>query len=93
MSLLFDLIMSFNLSTMQAESAIDTFMEQLKAVNMQFDYGFNPTPEQIKEILNLLLDKFILYPDGKVELRFKMPVNEKQVAESIRELSCNALVS
>ena len=43
--------------------------------------------------MNLLLDKFILHPDGKIELRFKVPVNEKQVAESIRELSCNVLVS
>jgi len=76
----------------KAESAIDSFIEQVKAVNMQFDYGFNPTPEQKKQILNLLLDKFILHPDGKIELRFKMPVNEKQVAESIRELSCNVLV-
>jgi len=76
----------------KAETAINTFMEQLKAVKLGFDYGFNPTPEQKKEILNLLLDKFILHPDGKIELRFKMLVNEMQVAESIRELSCNALV-
>jgi hypothetical protein len=28
-------------------------------------------PQQKKEILNLLLEEFILYRDGKIELRFR----------------------
>tara|TARA_B100000315_G_scaffold229157_1_gene238554 strand:+ start:101 stop:850 length:750 start_codon:yes stop_codon:yes gene_type:complete len=83
-----------NLKALNVESglAIDTFMEHLKAVNTSFDYGFNPTNEQKKEILNLLLDKFTLYPDGYTELQFRMPVNKHQVAEFIHELTCNVLV-
>jgi len=60
---------------------------------MNFNCSFNPTPGQKKEILNLLMEKFVLYKDGKIELQFKVPVNEKQMAESICDLSCNALVS
>ena len=41
----------------------------------------------------MLVDEFILYGDGRVELRFKLPVNEIQVAGKIRELSCDVLVS
>ena len=66
-------------------------MSQLRAVDINFDYGFYPTPEQKKEILNMLLDKFVLYKDGRIELRFKVPVNDRQVAEKIQELSCDAL--
>lgn len=47
----------------------------------------------IEELLNLMLDKFILYGNGKIELRFKVPVNNRQVAEKIQELSCGVLVS
>ena len=50
-------------------------------------FDFTTTPEQKKEILNLLLEEFILYNDGRVELRFKLPVNEKQVAEKLVILS------
>ena len=75
----------------EAGALVERFMSQLRAVDKKFDYGFAPTTEQKKEILNLLLDKFILYKDGKIELRFKVPVNEKQVAEKIQELSCGVL--
>jgi hypothetical protein len=33
--------------------------------------------------LTTLLQEFILYRDGKIELRFKLPVNEKQAADTI----------
>jgi len=39
--------------------------------------------------LTKLLQEFILYRDGKIELRFKLPVNEKQVADTISNLSSN----
>ncbi len=77
----------------EADALIERFMSHLRAVDRNFDYGFHPTPEQKKEILNLMLDKFILYGNGKIELRFKVPVNNRQVAEKIQELSCGALVS
>jgi hypothetical protein len=38
-------------------------------------------------MLNLLLEEFILYNDDKVELRFKLSVNEKQIAEKICSLA------
>lgn len=44
-------------------------MNQLKAGDINFDYGFySVTPDQKKEIINLILDKFILYRDGRIEL-------------------------
>lgn len=58
-------------------------MEKYKLLGFEF----TTTPEQKKELLNLLLEEFILYNDGKVELRFKLPMNEEQVAEKICTLS------
>lgn len=75
------------------DSVLEKFMVQLKALHKSFDFGFmRITPERQKEIINLLVEKFILYGDGKIELRFKLPVNEEQVAGKIRELSCDVLV-
>ncbi len=56
-----------------------------------FNWGFNPTPEQKKEILNLLLEGFILYNNGRIELRFKLPMNERQIAKAVATLSHNNL--
>jgi len=52
-------------------------------VLIAIDYWFFPSEEHKKEILNALLDKFVLYADGRVELRLKLPVNEAQVADAI----------
>ena len=64
-------------------------MVQLKQLDRWFDYGFNPLPEQKKQLLVTLLKEFVLCRDGKIELRFKLPVNEKQVADSVLTLSRN----
>ena len=45
--------------------------------------------EQKGQILNRVFQEFVLYHDGKIELRFKLPVNEKQVADTIANLSSN----
>jgi len=67
----------------------DNFFKQLDALEKYklFGFEFAATPEQKKELLNLLLEEFILYNDDKVELRFKLPVKEEQVAETICTLS------
>ncbi len=70
-------------------TALDAFMVQLKQLDRWFDYGFNPSPEQKKQLLVTLLKEFVLCRDGKIELRFKLPVNEKQVADSVLTLSRN----
>jgi len=44
-----------------------------------FDYGFIATPEQ-------KLEEFVAYNNGRLELRFKVPVNKEQVAEGITTL-------
>ncbi len=64
-------------------------MVQLDELSRLFDYGgtWYLKPEQEKQILTTLLQEFILYADGKIELRFKLPVNEKQVADTISTLS------
>jgi hypothetical protein len=82
-----------NLQALQADSeaAADKFVAQLKQLDRLFDWGgiWSLTPEQKKQILNTLLQEFVLYRDGKIELRFKLPVNEKQVADTIATLSSN----
>lgn len=69
----------------------DSFWPQFKEIERMFNWGFNPTPEQKKEILNLLLEGFILYNNGKIELRFKLQMNERQIAETVATLSHNNL--
>ncbi len=59
----------------------NSWWKQVKQLDKWFDYGFYLEPEQKKQILNSLLESFILYRDGRIELRFKLPVNGKQVAE------------
>lgn len=76
--------------TTNIDAIWDSWWSQLKRIDAWFDYGFILTPEQKKEILNIMLDKFVLYKDGRIELRFKLPVNEKQVAETISTLSTNS---
>ena len=82
-----------NLQALQAdtEAAADRFVAQLKQLDRLFDYGgiWYLTPEQKRQVLTTLLQEFILYADGKIELRFKLPVNEKQVADTISSLSSN----
>jgi hypothetical protein len=71
------------------------FFEQLDKLQKYWLLGFEftTTPEQKKELLNLLLDEFIMRNDGKVELRFKLPVNEEQVAERICTSSARVLTT
>ena len=61
-------------------------MAQLRQLDGMFDYGFYPSPEQKKQILNTLLKEFVLYKDGRIELRFKLPMNQRQVAADIVSL-------
>ena len=63
----------------------DSWWSHFRKIDAMFDWGFNPTDEQKKTILNLLLQEFVLFKDGKCELRFKAPLNGKQVAEAISE--------
>ena len=82
-----------NLQALQADSeaAADRFVAQLKQLDRLFDWGsiWYITPEQKRQVLTTLLQELILYADGKIELRFKLPVNEKQVADTISSLSSN----
>ncbi|GAI11368.1 unnamed protein product, partial [marine sediment metagenome] len=41
---------------------------------------------------NVLLKEFVLYRGGRIELRFKLPVNEKQVADTVLTLTQNKLL-
>ena len=72
-----------NTQTLQTNSdAIwDEFKEKLDTINRLYDWGgiWFLNEEQKKGILNALLDSFTLFPDGKIELRYKLPVREKQV--------------
>ena len=74
-----------------SEAAAEKFVAQLKQLDKFFDYGgiWFLGPEQKKQILNTLLKEFVLYHDSKIELRFKLPVSEKQLADTISSLSSN----
>lgn len=65
----------------------ENWYKQLQEVRNSFTFWFLPSPEKKKEILNLLLQEFVLSKDGKIELRFKVPVNEKQLTQTIATLS------
>jgi hypothetical protein len=71
------------------DSAWEDFRSLLKQVDGTMDFSFHPSTGQKKQVLNTLLQEFVLYPDVKIELRFKLPVNEKQVAETVLTLSRN----
>ncbi|MFC1866159.1 hypothetical protein ACFLYB_05565 [Chloroflexota bacterium] len=63
----------------------DNFFKQLDSLDKYklFGFDFTTTPEQKKELIKLVLEKFTLYNDDKVELRFKVPINEEQMADKI----------
>ncbi len=73
----------------------DNFSKQLDALEKYklFGFEFTTTLEQKKELINPLLEEFILSNDGRVELRFKLPANEEQVADKICTLSNNDVAS
>jgi site-specific DNA recombinase len=75
---------------LQADSAIvwQAFMSQLHELDRFRFFGFhNLSAEQKKLILNTLLKEFVLYRDGKVELRLRTPLDKKQVADTVLSLS------
>jgi hypothetical protein len=73
------------------EAAAEKFVAQSKRPDKLFDWGgiWFLTSEQKKQMLNTLVQEFVLCHDGKIGLRFKLPVNEKQVADTIATLSSN----
>ena len=75
----------------EAEAAAEKFVAQSKRPDKLFDWGgiWFLTSEQKKQMLNTLLQEFVLCHDVKIGLRFKLPVNEKQVADTIATLSSN----
>lgn len=59
------------------------FWNQIKQVHRMFNYGFDLSLEQQKILLNTLLEEFVLDKDGTIELRFKLPVSERQVEDAV----------
>ena len=52
----------------------------LQAIDWSWDTTMGFSIGQKKDILNAVLDKFVLYKDGRIELRLRVPVNQAQVA-------------
>ena len=76
----------------QLQDDSDAVWQAFKSQLMELDrfrfFGFHHlSAEQKKQILNTLLKEFVLYPDGKVELRFRTPLDKKQVADTVLSLS------
>lgn len=64
------------------------FMSQLQELDRFRFFGFdNLSAIQKRELLNTLLKEFVLYRDGKIELRFKLPIDGKQIGHTISTLS------
>ena len=57
-----------------------------------WDGAFDLTAERKKHILDTVVDKFVLYRDGRIELRLKVPVDEAQVVETLVTASSNATI-
>ena len=57
------------------------FWEKLKAVNEIYDYGFTLDLPRKKKIIDAMLDSFTLSQDGKIELKFKLPISETQMKD------------
>jgi hypothetical protein len=73
-----------------SDAAWAAFGSQLHELDHFRFFGFhNLSRSQKKQLLNTLLKDSILYGDVKIELRFKLPVNDKQVADTIATLSSN----
>ena len=66
------------------DSRLDELMASLKELDNLFDWGLmDATPEQKKEIISKVLHEFVIYQD-RIELRYKVPVTSKQVAECVQ---------
>lgn len=82
------------MSTQHLEANSDAvwaaFMPQLHELDRFRFFGFDSlSRSQKKQLLSTSLKELTLYRDGKIELRFKLPVNERQVADTIATLSSN----
>lgn len=85
-----------NLVELDTHQAIawERFWGQLKSIDKLYNWNFmTTTPRQKRELLSLILDSYILYKDSRIELRFKMPIDDKQVVDTIQDLSCNNAIS
>lgn len=62
-------------------------MESLKQLDDLYDWGLvGAITEQKKEIIARVLREFVLYLD-RIELRYKLPITEAQVAECVQASS------
>jgi DNA invertase Pin-like site-specific DNA recombinase len=64
------------------------FMEKLEDVNRMYDWGgiWFLSDEQKKSVLNALVEEFILGPTGEIEIRYKLPVTEKQLQDTVASM-------
>jgi hypothetical protein len=63
---------------------LDDLIDSLRQLDDLYDWGLIAiTPEQKKEIIARVLHEFVLYPD-RIELRYKLPVTELQIAECVQ---------
>jgi site-specific DNA recombinase len=74
-----------NAQTLQidGDAVWNDFTEKLKNVNRMYDYGMVLSDAQKKKVLNALVEEFVLEPDGQIEIRYKLPVTEKQLQETV----------
>lgn len=63
------------------DTLIHDFMEKLDEIDRLYNWGgiWFMTPEQKKQILNLMLKSFTLHPDSKIELQVKLPPTKEQI--------------
>jgi hypothetical protein len=64
------------------------FREKLEAVTRMYDWGgiWFLSDEQKKSVLNALVEEFILGPAGEIEIRYKLPVTEKQLRDTVASM-------
>jgi hypothetical protein len=64
------------------------FREKLEAITRLYDWGgiWFLSDEQKKSVLNALVEEFILGPVGEIEIRYKLPVTEKQLQDTVASM-------
>ncbi|MFC2068213.1 recombinase family protein [Chloroflexota bacterium] len=84
-------VANFEVLSGDALALHERFCTQLKTFESKFDTWAwaDPTPQEKREILTLLLKEFVMYNNGRIELRLKLPVSETQIDETFNTLSHN----
>jgi DNA invertase Pin-like site-specific DNA recombinase len=77
---------SLNNISSVTDAIVNQIAKVVSTVETWWDVAYPLTEKQKREIVNTLLDSFILHPDNTIELRMRAPLTEAEVAEKLNTL-------